>query len=113
DPVTVLAGVLARDGGELSATETLERELSHADDLGVLGGIWDDLVRREQHARFERALRQALPVDLAQDALDDPACTWLWRSLCEAELAGLDGSDLLQRAVAMRDMTGARDIVRV
>jgi hypothetical protein len=40
DPVTVLAGVLARDGGELSATETLERELSRADHLGVLGGIW-------------------------------------------------------------------------
>ena len=113
DPVTVLAGVLARDGGELSATETLERELSHADDLGVLGGIWDDLVRREQHARFERALRHALPADLAQDALDDPACTWLWRSLREAEAAGLDGSDVLRRAVAVRSMTGARDIARV
>jgi hypothetical protein len=43
--------------------------------LGVLGGIWDDLVRREQHARFEHALRGALPADLAQEALDDPACT--------------------------------------
>ena len=113
DPVTVLAGVLARDGGELSATETLERELSRADHLGVLGGIWDDLVRREQHARFEHALRDALPADLAQDALDDPACTWLWRSLREAELAGLDGGDVLRQAVAARSMTGARDIARV
>ena len=113
DPVTVLAGVLARDGGELSATETLERELSRADHLGVLGGIWDDLVRREQHARFEHALRGALPADLAQDALDDPACTWLWRSLREAELAGLDGGDVLRQAVAARSMTGARDIARV
>jgi conjugative relaxase-like TrwC/TraI family protein len=113
DPVTVLAGVLARDGGELSATETLERELSHADDLGVLGGIWDDLVRREQHARFERALRQALPAGLAENALDDTACTWLWRSLREAELAGLDGSDVLRQAVAVRSLTGARDIARV
>ena len=43
DPVSVLAGVLARDGSELSATETLERELSNADHLRVLGGIWDDL----------------------------------------------------------------------
>ena len=113
DPVTVLAGVLARDGGELSATETLERELSRADHLGVLGGIWDDLVRREQHARFEHALRGALPADLAQEALDDPACTWLWRSLREAELAGLDGGDVLRQAVAARSMTGARDIARV
>ena len=91
----------------------MERELSRADHLGVLGGIWDDLVRREQHARFEHALRGALPADLAQEALDDPACTWLWRSLREAELAGLDGGDVLRQAVAARSMTGARDVARV
>ena len=61
DPVSVLAGVLARDGSELSATETLERELSRADHLGVLGAIWDDLTRRAQAARFEHALRDACP----------------------------------------------------
>src|SRR5215471_11084811 len=110
DPVAVLAEVLGRDGGELSATETLERELCRADHLGVLGGIWDDLVRREQHAQFEHTLRGALPADLAKDALDDPACTWLWRSLYEAELAGLDGGDVLRQAVAARNMTGARDV---
>ena len=78
--MTVLAGVLARDGSELSATETLQRELSRADHLGVLGGIWDDVTRRAQAARFEHALRDALPADLAEQALDDPACTWLWRT---------------------------------
>ena len=113
DPVSVLAGVMARDGGELSATETLERELSRADHLGVLGGIWDDLTHREQHARFEQALRGALPAGLARQALDDPACTWLWRSLREAECAGLDGGQVLRRAVAARSMAGARDVARV
>jgi conjugative relaxase-like TrwC/TraI family protein len=113
DPVTVLAGVLARDGGELSATETLERELSRADHLGVLGGIWDDLARRAQHARFGRVLRDILPGDLAQGAVDDLACTWLWRSLREAELAGLDGDDVLRQAVESRSMIGARDVARV
>ena len=98
--MSVLAGVLARDGSELSATETLERELSRADHLGVLGGIWDDLTRRAQAARFEHALRGALPADLAQQALDDPACTWLWRTLREAEAAGLDGGEVLRQAVA-------------
>ena len=100
DPVTVLAGVLARDGSELSATETLQHELSRADHLGVLGGIWDDVTRRAQATRFEHALRGALPADLASQALDDPACTWLWRSLREAEAAGLDGAHILQQAVA-------------
>ena len=113
DPVTVLAGVLTRDGSELSATETLQQELSRADHLGVLGGIWDDVTRRVQAAKFEHALRGALPADLADQALDDPACTWLWRSLREAEAAGLDGGQVLRRAVAARTMTGARDVARV
>jgi hypothetical protein len=113
DPVTVLAGVLARDGSELSATETLQRELFRADHLGVLGGIWDDVTRRVQAAKFENALRGALPADLADLAVDDPACTWLWRSLREAEAAGLDGTQVLKRAAAARTMTGARDVARV
>ncbi len=113
DPVSVLAGVVARDGSELSATETLERELSRADHLGVLGGIWDDLTRRAQHTRFEQALRAALPATLAEQALADPACTWLWRTLREAETAGLDGAQVLHQAVAARSMDGARDPARV
>jgi conjugative relaxase-like TrwC/TraI family protein len=113
DPVTVLAGVLARDGSELSATETLQRDLSRADHLGVLGGIWDDVTRRVQAAKFEHALRGALPEDLAGQAVDDPACAWLWRSLREAEAAGLDGAQVLRQAVAARTMTGARDAARV
>ena len=52
DPVTVLAGILVRDGSELSATETLQYELSHADHLGVLGGIWDDVTRRIQDTQL-------------------------------------------------------------
>ena len=103
DPVSVLAGVLARDGSELSATETLQQELSRADHLGVLGAIWDDLTRRAQAARFEQALRDALPADLAEQALDDPACTWLWRTLREAEAAGLDGSEILRQAVTDKE----------
>jgi hypothetical protein len=113
DPVTVLAGILTRDGSDLSATETLQQELSRADHLGVLGGIWDDLTRRTQIARFEHALRAALPADLTDQALDDPACTWLWRTLREAETARLDAAQILQQAVAGRTMAGARDVARV
>ena len=113
DPVTVLAGVLAGDGSELSATETLQQELSRADHLGVLGGIWDDVTRRVQAAKFEHVLRDVLPGDLADQALDDSACTWLWRSLREAEAAGLDGGQVLRQAVAARSLTGARDVARV
>jgi conjugative relaxase-like TrwC/TraI family protein len=113
DPVSVLAAVLARDGSELSATETLQRELSRADHLGVLGAIWDDLARQAQATRFEQALRDTLPVGPAEQALQDPACTWLWRTLREAEGARLDGPEVLQQAAAERTMDGARYPARV
>jgi hypothetical protein len=113
DPVSVLAAVLGRDGSELSATETLQRELSRADHLGVLGAIWDDLARQAQATRFGQALRDTLPATVAEQALHDPACTWLWRTLREAEAAGLDGPEILQQAAAERTMDGARYPARV
>ena len=51
-----------------------------------------------------RPCADALPADLAEQALDDPACTWLWRSLREAEAAGLDGAQVLRQAVAARPL---------
>jgi TrwC relaxase/AAA domain len=113
DPVGVLAYVMQRDGGVLSATETLRRELANADHLGVLGSIWYDLARRAQVIRFERVLREALPEGEAGAALSDAARTWLWRSLRDAEAAGLDGGKVLRLAVASRSLTGTRDPARV
>jgi hypothetical protein len=113
DPVAVLADVMQRDGAVLSATETLRRELANADHLGVLGAIWYDLVRRAQVIRFERVLRHALPEGEAGASLSDAARTWLWRSLRDAEAAGLDGGKVLRLAVAARLLTDARDPARV
>jgi hypothetical protein len=111
--VAVLAEALQRDGAVLSATEILQNELSNADHLGVLGSIWYDLARGAQCTRYEQALRQVLPGRDAQAALSDTACTWLWRSLREAEAAGLDGAKVLRLAVASRPLDGARDSARV
>jgi hypothetical protein len=79
----------------------------------VLGAIWYDLVRRSQVVRFEAALREVIPVADAEAALGDPACTWLWRSLREAECAGLDAGRVLHDAVGAAKLTGARDVARV
>ena len=113
DPVAVLADVLRRDGTVLSATETLRRELADADHLGVLGSIWYDLTRRAQAARFQQALQAALPAPEADAALLDPASTWLWRTLREAEAAGLDAGQVLEEALREGSLAGARDVVRV
>ncbi len=89
DEIAALADVLRKDGAALSATETLRAELSNADHLGILGPIWYDLTRRAQATRFTAALRYALPEPLADDALADPACTWLMpRSQSGARRAG-------------------------
>jgi hypothetical protein len=111
--VSVVAEALGRDGTVMSATETLRRELSQADHLGVLGSIWYDLVRREQTARFERLLCELLTAADAESALTDPACTWLWRTLRETEAAGMDTSAVLQSAIVGRSLRGARHIARV
>jgi len=113
DPESVLAQVLRRDGAELSATETLQRELSDADHLGVLGARWQDLAQKASRERFERALRDILPSVLADEALADPAVTWLWRSLRYAEAAGLDGPQTLARAAAARSLYDAHNVARV
>lgn len=112
-PVSVLAAMISRDGAVLSATETLRTELSNADHLAVLGSIWHDLTRREQATRFARLLRQHLPAADAETALADPACTWLWRTLREAEAAGLDAADVLRNAITSRSLRGARHTARV
>jgi len=113
DETAVLAGILRTDGTILSATETLHAELSNADHLAVLGNIWHDQTRRAQAARHTAALRDALREQLAEEALADPACTWLWRSLRHAEATGLDGPATLRQAIAARSLTGARDTARV
>ena len=113
DPASVLAEVLQRDGAVLSATEVLRSELSGADHLGVLGSIWYDLARRTQTGRFEWSLRGILTAADADSAISDRACTWLWRSLREAESAGLDAGEVLRTAIASSPLDGARDVARV
>lgn len=97
----------------LSAAETVRAELSDADHLGVLGPIWYDLARRAQVARFTAELREALPEQLAGEALSDAACTWLWRSLRHAEVVGLDGAGVLRQAIGARSLIDARHVARV
>ena len=113
DEIAVLADVLRSDGTVLSATETLHTELSNADHLGALGAIWYDQTRRAQATLYTAALRNALPDALADEALADRACTWLWRSLRHAEATGLDGPGVLRQVIAARSLTGARKIARV
>ena len=60
--------------------------------------IWQGETREPVNARYERELRDALP-EYLKDAKLTGTSTWLYRSLRDAEAAGLDSRDVLARAV--------------
>ena len=109
----ILAACLNRDGQQMSATETREAAWSDADRLDVLGAQWQQVDRQASQQRYQQALHAALPADLARQVVDDPAATWLWRSLREAEAAGLDGSATLCRAIAAGQLADAESVAKV
>jgi hypothetical protein len=107
----VLAGVLRRDGQELSATQTWQRNLASADHLAVLHAIWLAETTPVREQRYRDLLTAALPPGYRDQ--DSPKATWLWRTLRTAELAGLDAGRVVRDAVAERDLAGSRDVAAV
>jgi TrwC relaxase/AAA domain len=109
----VLAQCLGRDGQRLSATDTRAAEWSDADRLDVLGVQWQHVTRDVAEHRYQAVVRAALTEEEARQVLADPAATWLWRTLREAEAAGLDGAAAVRRAVASGPFTDAGSVARV
>jgi conjugative relaxase-like TrwC/TraI family protein len=106
DPITILAPVVRRDDAELSATETRERALSDVDHLGALHAIWMHQCRAEAYGRYARAVRDHAEPSDAEQILK--GTDRLWRTVRSAELAGLDGTDVIRAAITGRPFTGAR-----
>jgi conjugative relaxase-like TrwC/TraI family protein len=111
DALTVLAGVLERDGQQLSASQTRQQALANADHLAILNGIWT----AETAAAREQNYRDLLLAHLPPEHQREPGHQdrWLWRTLRAAELAGLDPAQVLAAAIGERDLTGARDLAAV
>jgi hypothetical protein len=109
----VLGQCLARDGRQLSATDTRQAQWSDADRLDVLNVQWQHVARPAAQARYETAVRQILTSSQADSVVDDAAAEWLWRSLREAEAAGLDGPAALRRAVASGPLEDAESVAKV
>jgi conjugative relaxase-like TrwC/TraI family protein len=109
--LTALASVLDRDGQQRSATQTRNQALANADHLAILHAIWtaETTPARDQH--YRDLLMGKLPPIYRREP--GHQAKWLWRTLCSAELAGLDPADVLADAIAERDLAGARDIAAV
>jgi hypothetical protein len=111
EPIAVLADVLSRDGAELSATQTRQQNLANADHLAALHAIWIAETQTARHDRDRDLVMAALPPGYRQPL--SPQARWLFRTLHEAELAGLDPADVLRTAIASRNLAGTRDIASV
>ena len=111
EPIAVLADVLDRDGGELSASETRRRNLANADHLGVLHAFWAAETHGARDDRYRELVMAALPAGHRQPLSHQSR--WLFRTLHAAELAGLDPAEVTRTAIASRDLAGARDIASV
>jgi conjugative relaxase-like TrwC/TraI family protein len=107
----VLADVLERDGQQLSATETRQRNLSNADHLAILNAMWAGETTAAREQRYQDMLTRALPP--AYRAEPSHQAKWLWRTLRAAELAGLDAEQALAAAIGERDLAGSRDVPSV
>ncbi len=98
--------MVRHDSAELAATETREHALSNADHLGTLFAIWHDQCHAESAARYTRAVRETASRADADEILRDTDS--LWRTIRAAELAGLNGADVIRDAIAGRAFTAAR-----
>ena len=111
DALTVLAGVLERDGQQLSATQARQQAPADADHLAVLNAIWAAETTPARHQRYRDLYMAALPPGYRHEP--GHQAKWLWRTLRSAELAGLDPADALANAIGERDLVGARDLPSV
>jgi hypothetical protein len=113
EPVAVLADVLQRDGGQMSALETQRQNLVNADHLAILNAQWQQETACLQAERYRQVIQAALPAGYESEKLDSPQAPWLWRTMRAAEAAGLNVAAVADRAISCRSLTGARDVASV
>ncbi len=110
----VLASVLANQGADLSAHESLERAQLQAEDFKVLAAEYETLAREAQQHRFEELLaRSGLGPERLEEMRQSPAYGPLLAAVRDAETHGLDVEETLPRLVAARSLDDADDLSAV
>jgi hypothetical protein len=111
DAPAVLAGVLDRDGQQLSASQACQQALTDSDHLAILHAIWTDQTTSAREQHYWDLLMKTLPPEYRREP--GHQARWLWQTLRAAELAGLDTAQILAGAIGERDLAGARDLAAV
>jgi hypothetical protein len=106
----VLTGVLANEGADLSAHETLERAQRHIEDFSILAAEYETLARAAQQQRWDELLdRSGLESRRLEQVRKSPAYGPLLAALRDAESRGLDVEQAFPRLVAIRPLDDAED----
>jgi hypothetical protein len=102
--------VLANEGADLSAHETLERAQRQADDFSLLAAEYETLAQAAQQQRFDDLLdRPGLDTEHLGQVRQSPSYGPLLAGLRYAESRGLDLEGGLPKLVAARPLDGADD----
>ncbi len=110
----VLAGVLAREGGEISAHEALGRAQREAQSFAVVAAEYSTIARDAQQQRFDGLLgRCRLDPACLASAHASEAYGPLLTALREAEASGLDIDEALPRLAVARSLAGVHDPIAV
>lgn len=106
----VLAAVLANEGADHSAHETMRGAQRQAEDFTVLAGEYQTLARAAQADRWDALLeRSGLDTDQLEQVRTTDAYGPLLAALRDAEARGLDVDTTFPKLVAARPLTDADD----
>jgi conjugative relaxase-like TrwC/TraI family protein len=106
----VLAGVLANEGADVSAHESLRRAQHHAGDFATLAGEYQTLAQVAQEQRWDALLgRCGLEADQLEQVRASDAHGALLAALRDAEARGVDVETTFPRLVRARPLAGAED----
>jgi conjugative relaxase-like TrwC/TraI family protein len=111
-PEAVIRAAMEREDAAVTATQTIRDAQAWATNSRHLFELWRALVHHETSPAVDAALQARLPEAEYQRYLTDPQRPVLHRQLREAQLAGHDVTEILDR-VTQQSYEGARSIAAV
>jgi len=111
-PEAVLAGIMGRDDGDLSATEQIRQAQDQSGGIGHLLTLWTAAIRQTLHPDIDEQIKARLTETEAWRYEHEHARQALHHRLCAAQLAGHDITTLIDRITAA-PMDRARSISSV
>ena len=109
---SVLASVLQREAGDLSATEQIRHAQDWAGGTGHLLHLWSAAVRQTLYPDIDEQITARLTPSEAWRYQQEPSRPVLQHTLRDAQLAGHDIGELIDR-ITLAPMDGARSIASV